>query len=293
MLDQNEKNFHLLSGGHDAIGNSGGLLPLFLRFGQFLKTNFSCCLPVKVVEFNRSTHKIKVQPLPKALSARTGESVVRQPFLCTALLPKANGFLIDFPIRAGDTGWIIASDVATLNVKNTRDVVIPEATLTHSYSNGFFVPDWWGVVDDGKRGEESEVFHGEDDRLVISSFDGRQKLSIGRAALPGEESSSEGDILITSKKDDGNFTTILVKNGEITVNSTTKVSVSSPVVHIDGGEGEAPSAVDITGTLTVSGDIKTTGGDVTQKDGVVLGTHTHEYYPGSGAATETDKPTTA
>ena len=140
----------------------------------------------------------------------------------------AGGFLIDFPILEGDTGWLFACDRDAYDSKKESAPRLPTTPLVDSYESGFWLPDQWG--DNNKLGI-SGVDQG---RLVIQSKDGTQKISIG--------------------------------SHDINITATT--------LNIIG-------AVNVNGTLEVSGLI-TANGDLNNADGTSFTTHQHPTAgPGS------------
>ena len=85
----------------------------------------------------------------------------------------AGGFLIDFPILEGDTGWLFACDRDAYDSKKESAPRLPTTPLVDSYGSGFWIPDQWGS--DSKLG----ISGVDDGRLVIQSKDGTQKISVG------------------------------------------------------------------------------------------------------------------
>lgn len=272
--------------------------------------------PARIISYYRNSHYALVEPLVMKTSATEYK---RMPlYVCTVRRLFAGRFLIDIPLNIGDTGWLIASDADTdfvkqrcLNNNGDADVEVnaqqlPNTERTHRYEFGFFIPDRWG---DKYMVDENHVTHFDDednDRLVIQTEDGKQRVSFKNV-----DNSGRGEIKITSidKEDDSKKTIIVIRDGEVMVETTTKTSVKcpdisvvsknvdvtasesakvhSPLISIDSG-----TSFSIDGTLTVTGDITSTGGEITDKRGVVLGTHTHKYNPGPGAPAETVTPTT-
>lgn len=234
-------------------------------------------------------------------------------------------YLIDVPIDVGDTGWLISADRDTTNVKDLCVHSVngdldewkqqnPYTDEVKSFNFGFFIPDRWGG-DYNRDAEHNAQLSGssEDaDRLVIQSADGNQKISMRHY-----DDSDKGEIKITSidTSDTSKKTTIVIKNGVITVETSTETNVTSPKINVKAESVKVEAQdVDVTaakslavhcpqvtydgntnfiinGILTVSGNIVSTGGEITEKTGINLGTHTHKYNPGSGEPIETITPT--
>lgn len=187
------------------------------------KDRICVCLPCSVVKYDRTKHLADLRVLFnwKMADGSVVEGWVIHNITVRRLL--AGGFLIDFPIKEGDTGWIFATDYDAKDSKAESKPRLPLTPFKNSYSSGFWIPDQWG--NDEKLG----VSGVDDGRLTIQTADGTQKVSIG-----------SGDIHITSAK-----VTITAPETEITGN-----------VKIGGD-------VEMGGKLDVKGKIKEIDANVT------------------------------
>lgn len=144
--------------------------------------------PGKVLEYDRTTHRARIQPLLK-IRYSNDETRDAQPITVDVMRFCAGGFLIDFPIKAGDTGWFVSSDKDVTRIKETGETNLPSSAETHSFKRGFWIPDNW---------QDTEV---SDDGLVLQSVDGTQKVVV--------------------KKDGVDITgTAITINGPTTINGT-------------------------------------------------------------------------
>lgn len=286
-----------------SFDNRGDLLFMLDEFLRMkLLNDIENRMACKVLSVNRSTRVVVVEPLPKKITQNQGQ-VDRRQIECTTFQFAANGFVIDLPIRVGDVGWVCSADVQTSKVKDSHRKEELAKDIPHRFEYGFFIPDYWGVLG-AAEGAPQNPYEGEDNRLVISTWDGKQKVSIGRASKEGEDPATTGDIRIISQTDEQHKTTILIKNGVITVDTTGdvgvsvggnadisvagKTSVHCPEVAIDGISG-GDAACSIKGTLTVTGDITSTEGDVIPSSGFTLNKHKHTG-DGGPAVGPTSKP---
>lgn len=99
-------------------------------------------LPAQVLAYNRATNRVRVQIMVPAVT--TGNQVVQRATVASipVLQLGGGGFVVSFPINAGDLGWIKAND---------RDISIFNATLNnasgpptqrlHKFSDAIFIPD--------------------------------------------------------------------------------------------------------------------------------------------------------
>lgn len=280
-------------------------------------------VPARVIAYDRTTHRVQVEPLVRNFD---NNKYADCPFyICTVWRMYCGQYLIDVPIDVGDTGWLISADRDTTTVKELCVHSVdgdldewkqqnPYTDMCQSFEFGFFIPDRWGG-DFNRDAEHNAQLTGssEDaDRLVIQSADGNQKISMRHY-----DDSDKGEIKITSidTSDTSKKTTIVIKNGVITVETATETNVTSPKinvkaeavkveaqdVNVTASKSIAVHCPDVTydgntnfkinGLLTVSGNIVSTGGEITEKTGINLGTHTHKYNPGVGTPIETITPT--
>jgi len=226
-------------------------------------------MPCKIVSYNRATHLATVKPLVnfKYANGPTVEWKTIPDVEIRRIM--AGGFVIDFPINEGDTGWLIAVDRDSLDAKERSNTALPRSSIVNSYKSGFWIPDQWGS--DKKLGvcgitrDAQDVPVDESGRLVIENKNGSQKISIG-----------SGDIKVYA----GDMTTNVTNNKNVSV--AVKTTVSSPTIDITASSETkltSPSIkfigdVEITGKLTVS-DIITASGDLVDMNGTKFSTHKH------------------
>ena len=146
---------------------------MMLRFRNSIMRSISVSMPCKIVSYDRTTHLATVKPLLnfKYFHCPVVESDEIPDVEILRMM--AGGFLIDFPIAAGDTGWLIAVDRDALDVKTRSGTALPRSSVVNSYKSGFWIPDQWG--DDTKL----NISGVDENRLVIMSKDGAQKISLG------------------------------------------------------------------------------------------------------------------
>jgi hypothetical protein len=130
----------------DLTSLAGAFRTIFKKFMQ----NKDGMLPATVVSYNRNTNKAVIQPQIMLLST-DGTTMQRAPLASiTVLALGGGGVMIGFPVKAGDTGWIDASDrdislflqQFKAGVANQTSTMLPPNTLRmHSFSDGRFIPD--------------------------------------------------------------------------------------------------------------------------------------------------------
>ena len=99
------------------------------------------CLPATVIAYDRVNNTATVQPQVMMVST-DGEKVTRAqlasiPVFCYG----GGGFMLNFPLKAGDTGWIKANDRDISLFMQKQGEAHPNTARLHSFSDGVFFPD--------------------------------------------------------------------------------------------------------------------------------------------------------
>lgn len=131
--------------------------------------DFENMIPAIVVEYDRATNLATVQPaIMNVDMADKGRS--RQPLaLIPTLALGAGGFVISFPIKKGDLGWIHAADRDLSTFKKTLAESTPPNGTIHKFGQGMFIPDVF----------RQYTINGEDaDAMVIQAVGGQTRISI-------------------------------------------------------------------------------------------------------------------
>lgn len=150
-------------------GSLGGKLKDTLA--RWLRDSVDDMLPARVVSYDDATGFATVQPLVM-MGTTDGTKIARAPIASIKTLRLgAGGFFVRFPIKAGDLGWIKASDrdiSLILQSKGGQDW--PNTKRLHSFSDALFIPDTYRdwVIDSAYA-----------DSLVIQSIAGAESFAMG------------------------------------------------------------------------------------------------------------------
>lgn len=127
-------------------------------------------LPAVVLAYDRKRNVATVRPLVQ-VKTTAGENVQRaQVAEVPVLALGAGGFAITWPVRAGDLGWIEASDRDISLYLQAQDEAPPNTLRMHSFEDARFIPD----------AMRQYTIAGEDaDRLTIQSLDSSTRIAIG------------------------------------------------------------------------------------------------------------------
>lgn len=131
-------------------------------------------LPATVVSYDRTANVATVRPLI-ALLTTSGETVKRaQVAQVPVIALGGGGFVINFPLQAGDRGWIEASDRDISLFLQSGDDAAPNTLRLHSFEDGRFIPDLYAAFD------VSEV---AGDAMTIQSTNGAVRLELSPAGI--------------------------------------------------------------------------------------------------------------
>lgn len=135
---------------------------------KFLQ-NVDDMLPAVVIAYDRTKNRATVRP-QVMLGTTQGQKVQRAQIASVPVLNiGGGGFLLSFPIKPGDLGWIKASDRdVSLYLQNWSEDT-PNTKRRHSFADGLFIPD----------AMRDWVVNGEDaDRVVLQTLDGETRIAI-------------------------------------------------------------------------------------------------------------------
>lgn len=141
-----------------------GMLRLVLR--KFLAQTDDM-LPARVIAYDRDSNRANVQPMVQMVTT-DGQRVSRAQVVSVPVLNLGGGgFVLSFPIAAGDLGWIKASDRDISLFLQTYTEGPPNTGRMHTFSDALFIPDvmtGWSVADA--------------DAVSLQSLDGAVSLSL-------------------------------------------------------------------------------------------------------------------
>ena len=205
--------------------------------------------------------KYNVKPIINAYDEVEDKSIESATlFECPIMAQKSGSFYIRVPYAIGDVVYVgVCKDALDESLASN----VPRDNKMIGISN-FRAID--GVVLGGLMCETEEKLSGENiDDLIIQNRANKDKI-------------------------------VLKKNGGAEIKVGSLVKIDAPTTHITGvlnvdGVVNAKSDANITGNTTISQNLNVSGagtiGSVTTADGTSLDSHTHTYYKGGGALTNT------
>ena len=209
-------------------GNLTGLLRVAM--GKTLQ-GLDTMLPARVVAYDRATNRATVQPLIM-MGTTDGQRVSRAQVASVPVFQYAGGgFVLSFPIAAGDLGWIKASDRDISLFLQSLGEEWPNTVRSRSFSDGVFFPD---------RLRAFTLDGGDTDRVVLQTDDGTTRVSVGAADVKV----TAGDYVLTVGADG-----IVAEAGDSTVTiAPAGVTIAATLTTVEG-------PLTVTGLITAEGGI--------------------------------------
>ncbi len=152
-------------------GNLAGVLRFV--FSKLIR-NTDDMLPAQVIAVSEDQKNVQVQPLIAVLTTDGNQVSRAQVSSIPVFQIGAGGFILHFPIKAGDLGWIKANDRDISLFLNSYSERPPNTNRAHSFSDAIFIPQ---VMTD------YEIADVDKDNVVLQSLDGSVKISFFPTAI--------------------------------------------------------------------------------------------------------------
>lgn len=167
---------------------AGAFRSIFAKFMQRVDT----MLPAEVLAYDRESNTATVRALIAVLTT-DGQAVPRAPIARVPVVALGGGgFVVNFPLRPGDRGWIEASDRDISLFLQSGGETTPNTYRTHSFEDSRFFPDVFAAFEVGEVAGDAMTIQTTDGavRVEISptriryvaplhEFDGRAKFNDG------------------------------------------------------------------------------------------------------------------
>ena len=135
-------------------------------------------LPAQIIAYNRTTNMAQIQPLISMVT--TDQTIIQraQIMSCPVFQIGGGGFMLNFPIKTGDMGWMKANDRDISLFKQSWQSTIPNTSRKHSFADAIFIPSiLTGFVLAG----------GDSTNLTLQSLNGSIRLSMGAGVCISDE----------------------------------------------------------------------------------------------------------
>jgi hypothetical protein len=196
-------------------------------------------LPAKVIAYDRVKNVVQVQPLIKIVTTQNNTISRNALANVPALSLGGGGFNINFPLKEGDLGWILACDRDYANFLQTLQESAPNSTRIHDFGDSWFVPDVFRQYTINSQDADNAA-------MVIQSVDGTTRISIW-----------ENNIQITAPAQ------VTVDSPQTTFTGSVLIENELTVQQAATFDGNAT----VDGTLTVDGIDVNTHGHISESPG--------------------------
>jgi hypothetical protein len=133
------------------------------------------CLPAQIVSYDAETNLAEIQPLISIIDT-SKETTTRGPVASVPVMQIGlGGFVLRFPAKAGDLGWIKANDRDISIFKQTFENSDPNTYRKHSFEDAVFIPD---TLMNGVTIDPSDI-----NSAVLQSFDGTVRIALAETYI--------------------------------------------------------------------------------------------------------------
>ena len=242
MADENKDNTPLPQYDRGKCKTELGFFQTLFRLKEVDKQGV---IPAIVRSYDRKTGIATVQPIVTyVVDTKEGEKLIPRGTYDVSVIRFAHGgFVIDAPLFAGDTGWLIAADRNAKDAKEANSKILnadqddenpsnegfkrPTDDSLRSFSWGFFIPDTWGDTELTKN-----------DGLVIKDVDEKNVIALNDGAIEikrGDNIISISDNGITMEERSGNNKVIVSKSGITASSENVKAEIQNGIVSASIG----------------------------------------------------------
>ena len=145
-------------------------------------------LPAIIIDYDRQRNRATVAHQIQ-MEGTSGEFVNRARLTdIPVIVSGGGGYLITFPLRPGDRGWIKASDRDLSLFLQDYQPAPPGSLKIHTFENGVFVPDLMRGFVISEEDENALVIQNTDHSVRISLGDDRVKIVASSVEIQGNVS---------------------------------------------------------------------------------------------------------
>ena len=137
---------------------------------KFLQGKVDDMLPAQVVAYNRTTNMASVQPLINVVTTLNTVQPRAQVASVPVLQMGGGGFVLNFPVRAGDLGWLKANDRDISLFKQVWGMIAPASGRMHDFADSIFIPS---IL------TNFTIESADASNVVLQAVDGSTRLSMG------------------------------------------------------------------------------------------------------------------
>ena len=141
-----------------------------------LAMQIECSIPAIVQSYDRTLNRATVKPAITGVASQ-GQKVSKEPLINIPVFCMCGGGIVmSFPVKEGDTGWLIANDRNISIFKQNLEESAPNDYRKHSFIDGFFLPD---------KINDISISNDDEGAIVIQTLDGLTKFSLKENGING------------------------------------------------------------------------------------------------------------
>lgn len=205
--------------------NLAGLID-FIQRNIFIK--LEKVAPAKIVSYDRLKNRAIVQVLNYSITSM-GEKIERKPLNDIPVsVIGGGGFGLNFPIKAGDIGIIVACDCDISIFKKLLQIFTPSTYQKHRYKDSIFIPLYINGF---------SVATSDSEAVILSSVDGSTKIAL-----------KSNYVTISAQN--------TVINGNLTINGNVEASgtvTGNGIIDTTGANGTFANQVTVTNGIVKEG----------------------------------------
>lgn len=224
---QNKPLVNVAPGEKDSL--TAALAALFNMHG--LRTDK--LIPAQVVEYDRTLNKATVQPMIMLVDVSDNSRKRNQIAEVPCFSIGGGGFHINFPLKPGDLGWILAADRDISQFLQNLSIAAPNTLRKHSFADSWFIPDVF---------RKYTINAADANAMVIQSTDGTTRISI-----------SEGIINITAPTSVTVTTPLATFSQNVQINGNLTVTGATTVNGGFNASGSGSTNVTLPSNTTIGG----------------------------------------
>ncbi|MCD1124803.1 hypothetical protein LPW36_01930 [Jinshanibacter sp. LJY008] len=165
--------------------NDGSMVGMLQQVFDKLLQKIDDMLPAVVMSYDRDSNMATVHPLVSVVTTE-GEPVSRAQLTSVpAMQFGGGGFVLNFPLKAGDLGWIKANDRDISLYLQSFGESMPNTKRKHSFEDGVFIPNVLRDFIINAEDKENAVLQSLDGSVRISLFPDKIKLTAATVEVDG------------------------------------------------------------------------------------------------------------
>jgi hypothetical protein len=206
----------------DPANNSTLLGLMRVAFNNLLMTSNNA-LPAKVISYDRTSNRAKVQPMIKMINTNNKSFSRSQIESVPVFQYGGGGFILSINLKSGDLGWIIACDRDISQFLQNYSEAIPNTYRKKDFADSFFLPNPMSGYSTAEEDQEN---------AVLQNLDGSVKISLGMDSIKIKSQ----NIIV-----EGQEINVMCENVNMTVSNDVKIT--TPTFKVVGN-------IEATGTIT-------------------------------------------